>query len=208
VALYHPPTDEPCPLVVVFDGPDYVQRAHLPTMMDNLIAEKRIRPVALALVAHGRQARIIEYMTSDATLIFLMTSVLPLARQHLNLADEPGIHGVLGASMGGLMALYTGLRLPDIFGRVISESASLGFSDDQGHEMMIFDLVRWGNVPPVKVWLSVGTLEPLLQPVRRMRHLMNSKGYDVTYRESGGGHNYTMWADNAWRGLEMMYRMR
>ena len=60
----------------------------------------------------------------ESTLLFVAAQVLPLARAHLNLLDpakHPGAYGVLGASMGGLMALYTGLRLPRIFGHVLSQ---------------------------------------------------------------------------------------
>lgn len=44
--LYQPPTDEAVPLLVIYDGNDYLQRGKLATMVDNLIAEKRIRPLA------------------------------------------------------------------------------------------------------------------------------------------------------------------
>ncbi|MBL8164698.1 MAG: esterase family protein, partial [Anaerolineae bacterium] len=39
VYLYQPPTDEPCPLLMVLDGKDYFTRAKLPVIVDNLIAQ-------------------------------------------------------------------------------------------------------------------------------------------------------------------------
>jgi enterochelin esterase-like enzyme len=59
--------------------------------------------------------RSLEYTCNDLSLGFVLESVLPFARQNLDLIDinrHPGAFGVLGASMGGLMALYAGLRLP------------------------------------------------------------------------------------------------
>ena len=53
VYLYQPPVKRPVPLVVVYDGPDYLRRGKLATIVDNLIAQKRIRPIALALVQNG-----------------------------------------------------------------------------------------------------------------------------------------------------------
>ena len=44
------------------------------------------------------------------------------ASQHLrliNIHDHPGEYGVLGASAGGLMSFYTGLRMSEIFGKVL-----------------------------------------------------------------------------------------
>ena len=205
VYLYQPPVDEPCPLLVVLDGQDYLRRAKLPTLVDNLIAQKRIRPIALAMPANHRQARVIEYGCSDSTLAFLLYVVLPLAREHLNLIDieaYPGAHGVLGASMGGLAALYFGLRAPHVFGKVLSQS---GAFNAIGHDFVVFDLIRDGPARPIRTWMDAGKFEWLLECNRRMRDLMTSKGYLVEYREYSGGHNYPAWRDHVWRGLEHLF---
>ena len=205
VYLYQPPVDEPCPLLVVLDGQDYLRRAKLPTLVDNLIAQKRIRPIALAMPANHRPARVIEYGCSDSTLVFLLYVVLPLAREHLNLIDVevyPGAHGVLGASMGGLAALYFGLRAPHVFGKVLSQS---GTFSEIGHDFVVFDLIRDGPARPIRTWMDAGKFEWLLECNRRMRDLMTSKGYPVEYREHSGGHNYPAWRDDVWRGLEHLF---
>lgn len=80
VYLYRPPTDEPVPLLFVLDGDDYVKRAKLPVIVDNLIAQKRIRPIALAMPQNGGRARFLEYMCNDSTIGFLLRYVLPLAQ--------------------------------------------------------------------------------------------------------------------------------
>ncbi|NJD60383.1 MAG: esterase family protein, partial [Anaerolineae bacterium] len=112
VHLYHPPPVGPVPLIVVWDGQDYLLRLRLNNMVDTLIAEGRLQPVALAFIDNaGEDFRTAEYACSDATLAFLMLEVLPLAKMELdliNIEQNPGAYGVLGASMGGLMAMYTG----------------------------------------------------------------------------------------------------
>jgi enterochelin esterase-like enzyme len=207
VYLYQPPTDEPCPLLVVLDGKDYVTRAKIAPIVDNLIAQKRIRPIAMALPQHGDAARLVEYMCSDATLGFLILNVLPLAKQHLNLLDiakNPGACGILGASMGGLMALYAGLRLPEVFGKVISQSGAFGF-DLMGKNDLIHDLAQHYERRSIQVWMDVGRYEGLLDANRRMRDLLQMKGYQPVYREYNGGHNYTSWRDELEYGLEAAF---
>src|SRR5215208_1595014 len=88
VYLYHPPVDEPTPLVVVWDGGDYLSRGRLNVIVDNLVAEKRIRPIAMALIDNGDGARFVEYMQNEATVAMLSYRLLPLARKELNLIDE------------------------------------------------------------------------------------------------------------------------
>ncbi len=113
VYLYQPPVKAPVPLVVVYDGSDYLKRAKLNVIVDNLIAAKRVRPFAMAMIQHGGPARSLEYSCSESTLGFVFEGIIPLAQEHLNLTPPGGeAYGVLGASLGGLMAMYTGMRLP------------------------------------------------------------------------------------------------
>jgi enterochelin esterase-like enzyme len=208
INLYQPPVTEQVPLMVVWDGQDYLHRANLNNIVDNLIVQGRIPPIALAMVNNGGQkSRHVEYSCNDATLGFLMTEVLPLSANHLNLIDinaHPGAYGVAGASMGGLMALYTGTRIPQVFGNVLSQSGAFSWT---GIDMVVFDLLEHGDRRPMKIWMDVGVYDipGLLDSNRRMYQLLSQKGYQATYREYNAGHNYPAWRDDIWRGLETLF---
>ncbi|HSJ54258.1 MAG TPA: alpha/beta hydrolase-fold protein [Anaerolineae bacterium] len=204
VDLYRPPVPGPVPLLVVLDGQDYRRRGALPTIVDNLVAVGRMRPPALALVHHAGQARGVEYGCSELYLGFLLTRLLPLARQELDLVDveaEPGAYAILGASMGGLMALYAGLRAPAVFGLVLAQSGAFTLA---GHDTAVWPLSLYGPVHPLRVWLDVGRFESLLDCNRRLYHRLALRGYDVAYREHNGGHNYTSWRNELWHGLHWL----
>ena len=205
VHLYTPPARGPFPLLVVFDGPDYLHRGRLATIVENMIAEKRMRPVAMAFLQNGRSRRHLEYICSDATISWLDQEVLPLARKHLkllNIRQHPGAYGVLGASAGGIAAMYTGLRMPEVFGKVLSQSGVFSLEE---RDLVVKDLVRYRHAHDLKIWMDVGIMDELLEDNRQMVQLLNEQNYDVTYREFHGGHNYTSWRDNVWRGLEAIF---
>jgi enterochelin esterase family protein len=133
--------------------------------------------------------------------------VVPLARAKLNLVGIeafPGAYGVLGTSMGGLMALYTGLRVPEVFGHVLSQSGAFGnpHTDMAG---TLFEALGQADVKPIPIWMDVGQFEWLVTANRQTRDLLQSRGYAVTYREYPGEHNYTSWRDDVWRGLEAQF---
>ncbi len=204
IMLYHPPVDYPVPLLVVWDGMDYVQNAYLNRIVDNLIAQEAIEPIAMVLILNGFGNRILEYSQNDSNLSFLLTQVLPFARQNLNLLDEPGVHGLLGASMGGLTSLYTALRVPQIFGKVLSQSGAF-MRDNAGIEMVTFDLVRYSPTKPLKIWQETGNMESWVKGNRLLYTILKEKGYDVVYREYNGGHNYTWWGVYVHEGLIQLF---
>jgi enterochelin esterase family protein len=210
LTLYQPPVDQPCPLLVVYDGQEYLRYGRILNILDNLIQQRVIRPVALALLANGGPLRYLEYDCSDATLEIIQGNLLPLARQHLNLVDpaaNPGAYGVMGASMGGLMAVYTAFRMPQVFGKVLSQSGAfferqvLARPPESFERSVLLDLVRLQERLPLDIWMDVGRLEWLLEANRSFYRLLVARGYDPAYREYSGGHNYTAWRDDSWRGL-------
>jgi enterochelin esterase-like enzyme len=207
VHLYQPPASGPYPLVLVWDGQDFLRRARLPTILDHLIASKQIRPLALAMVESRGPVRMLEYCCNDFSLGFVLERLLPFARQHLDLIDiesQPGAFGVLGASMGGLMALYTSLRLPTVFGKVLSFSGAFSFPD---YDLVVYDLVCNADPNAQRIWMEVGIYDMLhlLESNRRMSVLLQECGYDYWYGEYPAGHNYNSWRDEVWRGLEYLY---
>ncbi len=205
VHFYQPPAADPVPLLVVWDGGDYLRRAQLVTMVDNLIAAGKIGPLALALPENGGHARFLEYACSEATLGFLHWVLLPEARRCLHLLnpeENPGAYGVLGASLGGLMALYTGLRLPHIFGHVLAQS---GAYEIDGFEFVTSTLAAHLPPVPVQIWMDVGQFEPLVASNRNMVNLLEAQGYAPDYHEYPAGHNYSAWRDDLPGGLECLF---
>ena len=175
-------------------------------IVDNLIDQRRIRPIALALVENGGQARVVEYACSDATIGFVMQCVAAVGRRAAApdrlRARSPGAYGVLGASMGGLMALYMGLRLPQVFGHVLSQSGAF----------CARTAAVGGHGPRARRRRSTAENLDGRRPLRmaaagQPRHARpaDRRGYDVAYREFNGGHNFPAWRDDIWRGLEHLY---
>ena len=203
VYLYQPPVTSPVPLLLVYDGVDYLKRGKLNRIVDNLIAMKRIQPIAMALVQNGGRSRSVEYLCSESVLGFLGECIFPLALKELNLLPlENHSHGVLGASMGGLMSVFSAMRLPKVFSKVICQS---GVFITPEYQFSVVDLVRY--VPPVDIdiWMDAGRYEWLLENNRQMHAILTSRQYKVHYREFSGGHNYTSWCRDLPHGLECLF---
>lgn len=206
VRLYRPPVRGRVPLLVVYDGRDYFKRTKLTTIADNLIAQRRVRPFAIAFVPTFTATRVVEYGCADITLAWVLDTIVPLAQAELELVDNrttPGSFGVLGASMGGLMALYTAVRKPDVFGRVVAQSSSLNYG---GQDYVLWDLIRSARKLP-RIWLGTGRheLPDILEDNRRLDALLRARRAKHVYCELSSGHNFPSWGNEVWRGLEAAF---
>lgn len=205
--LYQPPVADAVPLLLVYDGKDYYRRAKLNVIVDNLIAQKRMAPVALAMLDNAASYRFAEYHTGESTL-YTVACVYEVARSHLHLIDateNPGNYGVMGASLGGLMALFTGLRMQPYIGKVLSQAGAFDISPAPDVEPLIRQLTHLLPTQPLTIWQDVGSLDWLLETNRAMKSLLEAKGYNLTYREYTAGHNFTAWRDALPDALTTMF---
>lgn len=207
VYTYTPPgydAAQAYPLVVCFDGSAFVSDAYvpLPTVLDNLIAEGRIPPVVAVLPGSlDSETRMRELVLHQPFVDFLVEELLPWARERLSFSDDPSQTLVGGVSAGGLAAAHAALRRPDRFGLVLSMSGS--FQRPLAGEYARADRL------PIRFYLDAGRLEtsaffefgPLLHANRHLRDVLIAKGYDVTYREFPGGHDFLWWRETVADGL-------
>lgn len=205
VYFYQPAAEGPFPLLVVLDGVDYLQRGRIVQIIDSLIFAKKMQPIALAMIQNAGQGRFVEYACNDSFVFSMEAVLIPAACEALDIVDprkKPGSCGILGASMGGTASIWSGLRAPHVFGKVLAQSSAFStpFAD--------FSLMQWiknAQKPGFKPWMNVGTFDFLLDDNRRALLQLQRAGFDVTYSEGCGGHNFTYWRDTLPDGLRLLF---
>jgi enterochelin esterase family protein len=100
------------------------------------------------------------------------------------------------------MSVFTAMRLPDVFGKALSQAGAFELWE---HQSTVMQMVRHFPKPDIQLWLDCGQMDFLLAANRQMRALLTEKGYNLTYHENGGAHNYTTWRDSCVRGLEVLF---
>ena len=121
-----------------------------------------------------------------------------------------------------LAATYTAFMHPDLFGNVISQSGSYGWSPQQtdgaataarGANPDSAWLVKHVAERPrlkIRFYLDAGTWEGggMLSSNRLLRSVLAGKGYAVTYREEPGTHSSYYWMLRLPAGLEAVLGTR
>lgn len=217
VWVYTPPgynaDGPPYGWLLIFDGWFYLKLIPTPTILDNLLADGLLPPLAAIMIGSPfdqyRRRDLACYPPFEA---WRISELIPWARQNYHLANDPAQTVVVGASLGGLMAAYVGPRHSDIFGNVLAQSAYFGWKprEDDEDEWIIRQYVTSPKLP-LRFYLEAGLFEtdipsPLpgfknfLVSTRHMRDVLHAKGYPVSYAEFSGGHNPLNWQGTLAKG--------
>jgi enterochelin esterase family protein len=203
VWTYRPPGYDPShryPLVLCFDGHAYTLDAYvpLPTVLDNLIAAGEIPPLVAVLPdSLDGETRTRELALDEPFVEFVAEELLPWANERLSIESDPARRVVAGSSLGGLAAAFCGLRRPDLFGLVLSQSGAYQFAEFGGPARFAVE-----DRVPLRFYLDAGLFEGRqVQANLHMRDVLIAKGYDVDYRNFPGGHDYFWWRETVADGL-------
>jgi enterochelin esterase family protein len=201
-------------LLVLFDGEEYRSVVPTPTILDNLLASNKINPLVALLIDSG-ETRDRDLQCSAPFADFLAKELLPWARQRYRFSADPKQTIVGGSSYGGLSAAYCAFRYPEIFGNVLSQSASFGYypgwdrdrdrTDSSSYGWLTRQFVTTPKLP-IRFYVEAGLFEThkprgLLAENRRMRDVLEAKGYSIVYSEYAGGHDYLNWRGSLADGL-------
>jgi enterochelin esterase family protein len=190
------PPETPLPVVVVFDGRLYKDLLKFPEILDYLISQGQIPPVAALLVDNPDRS---ELLCRDEFADHMANTVMPWLRSLYPVASDPDQNILLGSSFGGLAALFLGLRYPDIWRTVLSQTGWFRWhpEGDPEHHWLARRLSAAPKLP-LRFWLQVGNLEVAqmrdggpsqLAANQLLRDVLQAKGYAVSYYEYSGGHD-------------------
>lgn len=210
VNWYYPATGSvgPRPLLVVHDGSDFVRHAGLLDVLDNLIAERVIPPVVVALVDPGD--RMSEY-SDDPRHAAFVAEIVREAITHHGVNADPADHAYLGASLGGVAALSAAWRNGGVGGLVLLSGSfvtALGGPYKRGPFFLpTIDFVRRfkedPRQPAQRIYQACGIYEGLAPDNRKFTPLLVSTGAAVTYEEHRDGHHWHNWRNRLARGLSV-----
>lgn len=188
--------------VLFLDGHGYIHLMSAPTILDNLIAAGRIPRLVAIFVDSLGPTREVELPCYPPFADFLADELLPWARERYHISEDPRRVIIVGSSYGGLAATFTGLRRPEVFGNVLSQSGSFWWQPegDQEYEWLARQFAE-SPLRPLRFYLDVGRLETDPPPPapsqllsnRHLRTVLRAKGYEVSYVEFDGGHDELSW---------------
>jgi len=180
-----------------------VGRANM--ILDNLIAQGKAKPMIVVMpLGYGAPEIVTRGFTAfrdtglrdrnmgrfrDA----LLTEVIPQVEKTYRALADRNSRAIAGLSMGGAESLYTGLNALDHFAWIGSFSAG-GLGDDLNAQFPGLD--SKANSQLHLLWIACGTEDRLIEPNRKFREWLTSKGIQHTDIETPGMHTWMVWRRN------------
>jgi enterochelin esterase family protein len=209
VQLYLPPgydskLERRYPTLYVHDGSDYLEHGKMANALDNLIASGKIEPLIVVFVDPVERRR--EYGTNDRYVAFLEKELVPWVDGHLRTLQGPEKRGVMGASMGGLISLYSAFNHPDVFRLVGLQSAAL-LNDTS----RILEAMEKAPAKPLRIYTDIGSyerwdiFESYPEDHMQFHKILREKGYDYKWIEVPQGHAWGSWRNRLDELLVFLY---
>jgi predicted alpha/beta superfamily hydrolase len=194
---------------------------------DRLIRESIVPPLIVVGLDNAGKDRIREYMPyrSLQPVImrvqgsrypdFMIKEVMPFIARQYRVATGPQNTGLGGSSLGALIALYTAIVRPGMFGQLLLESPSLWASNRQ-----IIKQSRLVKIWPERIFLAMGTAEAgradrdrsMIDDVRELAAILRRAGLDdkrlLLKIDEGATHHESAWARRFPEALSFLFRRR
>jgi len=188
----------------------------VPTVLDKLIADKRVPVMLAVLVQHGGgdgpgSERGLEYDTvSDVYTTFIETEILPKMEQDykVKFTKNPDGRATMGGSSGAAAAFTMAWFHPELYRRVLSYSGTfVGQARDANYPRGAWEyhatLIPNSERKPIRMWLEVGEFDNgatrdeasagnWILANQHMRDVLKAKGYSYQYVYAEGARHTDM----------------
>lgn len=196
-ASFKPSSGEVYPILYVTDGYEYMHEkmGNMITILDNLIYLKKIKPLVVVFIDHrepinrSNNRRMQELAMNEHYLNFVTEELIPRIEKSYPVSTRPEDRGILGASFGGLTAAYFSFSKPEVFGLAGIQSPSFWFRPE------IFTFCDNPEKPPVKTYLTTGTINDAQEGAEKMESILNKNTCAFQYKEVHQGHSWGNWRD-------------
>jgi enterochelin esterase-like enzyme len=201
VWIYRPPgyaVMNNLPVVYVHDGATAMRFALIPTIVDNLIADRELPAIMCVFVPPVERSA--EYLgaKTPAFIRAFCNELVPRVDKAYHTSPDPSHRGVMGISAGGNIALTLAIVRPDCFHLAAGQSSAIG----QALRAALADSQQAPSLPrTMKVWLDWGTYDIVDREYdipaenRRFSAELSRLGIPHQFREVHDGHDWASWRE-------------
>jgi enterochelin esterase-like enzyme len=190
VKIYLPPgydIHKKYPVILFHDGPEYISLGNTNNIFDYLISHHEIDPVIGVFVAPVERESEYDGNKKDAFTAFIVDELMRVIDQKYSTSKDPHKRATLGASSGGNIALYIGMKHPESFGKIAAQSSNI--------ETVISNTYQNGAKMDLELYIDIGTydISMLIPLVSNFVQILQEKNYLYQSKIWHEGHSWGCW---------------
>ena len=217
-AGYDVNTSEKYPVLYLLHGGGedergWAEQGKTDIIMDNLIAEKKARPMLIVMMdgnfstgGNGFGENMLKAFTAE-----LKQSVIPFVEKNFRAETDSKNRALAGLSMGGIQTLYTGINNTGLFSYlgVFSSGWIPSMQEDLANSQYNFmsrnsDKI---NTDLKQFWISMGGQEDIaFKNCKIMLSKFDEMNIKYTYSEYPGGHTWPVWRNNLFNFAQLLFK--
>lgn len=180
-----------------------------------VMSEYKVGKIIVIAVEHAEADRVKEYNVGKTILgkgqgkkyiKFLVETLKPYVDSNFRTKKEREFTGIGGSSMGGLVSIFSGIRYPDVFGKLMIFSPSLWVTPK-------IKFKNYENSEATKIYLYAGgdESETMIEHVETFKNsMLESEFVDDKMKinlsiNKLGKHNETYWSDEFPKAIEWLF---
>jgi enterochelin esterase-like enzyme len=221
--VYTPPaydhnTTEKYPVLYIQHGGGedergWIAQGKTDLILDNLIAEKKARPMLVVMMDGNFGAGGIAGFGEQTLRQFeneLKQVVIPFVEKNYRAETDGKSRALAGLSMGGIQTLYAGIKNTQLFA-YLGVFSSGWFANrpelSNPHYEFIKNNASTINSNLKALWVSMGGKEDIAyNNCKIMLGKLDEMGIKYTYSEYPGGHTWPVWRNNLYNFAQLLFR--
>ena len=192
------------------DETSWTQRGMAHVILDNLIAEGKMKPVVVVMPfgfaaqrasGAGRGDAAENKMQREGFLKDFLEDVMPFVDSKYRVYTDREHRAIAGLSLGGAQALAIGVTHIDLFSRIAAFSPAMGAANNPATGGIDFETVLAQNAARLNkdvkmLYVSCGTEDTLFASIRDFTGQLSKHKVEHIYRVTGGAHVFPVWQRN------------
>ena len=192
------------------DETSWTQRGMAHVILDNLIADGKMKPVVVVMPfgfaaqrapGAGRGDAAENKMQREGFLKDFLEDVMPFVDSKYRVYTDREHRAIAGLSLGGAQALAIGVTHIDLFSRIAAFSPAMGAANNPATGGIDFETLLAQNAARLNkdvkmLYVSCGTEDTLFASIRDFTGQLSKHKVEHIYRVTGGAHVFPVWQRN------------
>ena len=187
------------PVILSHDGLEYITLGNVSNILDYLIHHQEIEPVIGIFVPPVDRESEYAGSKKDAFTAFIVNELMPVIDQKYTTSRDPHKRAMLGASNGGNIALYIGMKHPESFGKIAAQSSNV--------ETVISQTFQNTDKMDLELYMDIGKYDiaGLIPLVNNFIQVLRNKHYVYQSKEWHEGHSWGNWKGHLGNALRQFF---